>query len=115
MRIYASCPQINAVVHAHPPYATAFSLTDVDINDCPLEELRLQLGRVASIPYAPAGSKELAENVAHEMVRARAGLMCRHGAVSVGAHVMEALFRMEALEQTAKIASIAKGFERKQT
>lgn len=107
--IYRCCPKVDSIVHAHPPYASAFSLADVDINDCPLEEIRVQLGQVQRIPYAPAGSEELAKAVAKGMCGARVGLMLRHGAVAVGSELMEAFFRMEALEQAAKIAFIAKG------
>jgi len=110
LRIYETCPQVAAIVHAHPPYATAFSLIDADINDCPLEELRIQLGSVPCIAYAQAGSEELAEVVALQMRHARAGLMRRHGAIAVGCNLIEALYRMEALEQAAKIAFIAKNF-----
>ena len=58
--IYQSRPQTGAIVHAHPPYATAFALAEADINQAQLEELRIQLGEVAMIPYAPAGTSELA-------------------------------------------------------
>ncbi len=108
LAVYRNNPQAAAIIHAHPPYATAFALSSLNINTFPLEELRLQLDEVPLIPYAPAGSPQLAELVGNYMQAARAGLMERHGALSVGASLMEALFRMEALEQAAKIISISK-------
>jgi L-fuculose-phosphate aldolase len=106
--IFAAYPEVKAIVHAHPPYATAYALSEADLNDCPLEEIRIQLGVVARLPYAPAGSREVAELAAAGMAGARVGLMLRHGAVAVGVDLMEAYLRMEALEQAAKIAWLAR-------
>ena len=105
--LYAAYPEVRAIVHAHPPYATAYALSEADLNDCPLEEIRIQLGRIARLPFAPAGSREVAELAAAGMAGARAGLMLRHGAVTVGEDILQAYFRMEALEQAAQIAWLA--------
>ncbi|NLF79625.1 MAG: class II aldolase/adducin family protein [Clostridia bacterium] len=107
--LYAADPQIRAIVHAHPPYATAYALSEADLNDCPLEEIRIQLGRIARLPFAPAGSREVAELAAAGMAGARAGLMLRHGTLTVGEDMEQAYFRMEALEQAAQIAWLAHG------
>ncbi len=103
LAIYAARPEIGAVVHSHAPHATAFTLAGADINAWQLEDLRVQLGQVAAIPYAPAGSGELARLTAAGMRQAKAGLMARHGAVTVGRDLTEAYYRMEALEQAATI------------
>ena len=108
LAVYANCPKAQAIVHAHPPYATAFSLSEENINDCPLEEIKIQLGQVPRLVYAPAGSKELADNVGIGMKDARVGLMLRHGAIAIGNDLLQAYHRIEALEQAAKIAIIAK-------
>ena len=106
--IYQSRPQTGAIVHAHPPYATAFALAEADINQAQLEELRIQLGEVAMISYAPAGTSELAQAASTAMADKRAGLLLRHGAITVGANLMEALYRIEALEQAAKIVFLSR-------
>ena len=110
LAVYAARPETMAVVHAHPPLATAFALTATDINVDAPDELRLQLGRVALISHGEAGSPDLAAKAAAAMSDAScgAGLMLRHGAVSLGADLTRALFRMEALEQTAKIMLAAR-------
>ena len=101
--IYQARPHTGAIVHAHPPYATAFALAGVDINQAQLEELRIQLGQVAMIAYAPAGTAELAQAASAAMADKRAGLLLRHGAIAAGADLNEAFYRIEALEQAAKI------------
>lgn len=113
LAIYAASPEVNAIIHAHPPYATAFALGGVDINSFHLEEMRITLGQVSIIPYAEAGSAELAKNAAHQMTEAKAGLLSRHGAISVGTDLIEALYRMETLEHSAKIISISQGLFRR--
>ena len=101
--IYPARPHTGAIVHAHPPYATAFALAGVDINQAQLEELRIQLGQVAMIAYAPAGTAELAQAASAAMADKRAGLLLRHGAIAAGADLNEAFYRLEALEQAAKV------------
>lgn len=60
------------------------------------------------IPYAPAGTSELAQAASTAMADKRAGLLLRHGAITVGANLMEALYRIEALEQAAKIVFLSR-------
>lgn len=67
------------------PMPPAFALAGVDINQAQLEELRIQLGQVAMIAYAPAGTAELAQAASAAMADKRAGLLLRHGAIAAGA------------------------------
>ncbi|MBR0376407.1 MAG: class II aldolase/adducin family protein [Firmicutes bacterium] len=103
LAVYRARPDIRALVHAHPPLTTAFTLTGQDMNEDAPDEVKLQLGRIAVADYGEAGSGELAQNVAKA---ARSGayavLLSRHGALTAGDDPLRALFRMEALEQAAK-------------
>ncbi len=108
LAIYQSRPHTGAIIHAHPPFATAFALAEEDLNQAQLEELRIQLGTVAMIPYAPAGTPQLAANAAAALSDKRAGLLLRHGAITAGADLEQALFRIEALEQAAKIVWLSR-------
>ena len=112
LSIYEARPHTGAIIHAHPPYATAFALSGVDINQARLEELRIQLGEVALIPYAPAGTRELAAAASQGMADKRAGLLLHHGAIAAGNGLSEAFYRIEALEQAAKIVYLARQLER---
>jgi L-fuculose-phosphate aldolase len=108
LAIYAARPEVGAVLHAHPPYATAFALAGKIITDSGLDEVRMQLGEVPLIAYAAPGSAELARAVADGLGGASAALLSRHGAVTVGETLEQALYRLEALEQAAKIIWLAK-------
>ena len=103
LAVYRARPDINALVHAHPPLATAFTLAGQDMNEDAPDEVKLQLGAIAVAGYGEAGSTELAQNVAKAALSgANALLLSRHGALTAGDDPLRALFRMEALEQAAR-------------
>ena len=103
LAVYRARPEVQALVHAHPPLTTAFTLTGQDMNEDAPDEVKLQLGRIAVADYGEAGSSELAQNVARAALSGtHAVLLSRHGALTAGDSVMKALFRMEALEQAAR-------------
>ncbi|MBR5428902.1 MAG: class II aldolase/adducin family protein [Firmicutes bacterium] len=109
LAVYRARPEAQALVHAHPPLATAYALTGQDLNREAPDEVRLQLGRVALADYGEAGSAELAANAAAAAATgANAVLLRRHGALTLGNGPEQALFRMEALEQAAKMMLAAR-------
>ena len=103
LALYAANPAILAIIHAHPPYATAFALAGQALSGLLPEEARLILGEVPVAPYAPAGSAELAAYAAAYGRDCCAILLERHGAVSWGESMAQALQIMETVEQTARI------------
>ena len=107
--IYRRRPDIRAVVHAHPPVATAFSLARRDLPTGGLTEGLLMLGIVPTVPYARPGTADLAEATGEALLERRACLLAHHGAVTVGNSLEEALARMETLEQVAHATWIAEG------
>ena len=111
LAIYGDDPAVGAIVHSHAPYATAFAAAKKDINGYRLEDLRLQIGPVALAPYAPAGSMELAKVTAEAVRGHKAALMTGHGVIVTGADMREAYYRMEALEQAAKIIILSEGLK----
>lgn len=104
---YQERPDIQAVVHAHPPLAIAFTLANRSLADCVLPEVVLTLGTVPTVDYQTTGTRDLAEAL-RPYVRSRdAVLMDRHGALSVGSSLLDAFCKMETLEHTAKILQAA--------
>lgn len=100
LAIYRENPEIGGIVHAHPAAATAYSTLGRDFDLAISLDAALQVGRVPCAPYAPTGSKALAESAARYCNEAYAALLEHHGAVTWGADVLRALYRMECLEQT---------------
>jgi L-fuculose-phosphate aldolase len=107
--LYLGYPQIKAIIHAHPPYVTALSSANRELDWQMLEEAGLFLGRTPLVPRLPAGSMELARAAAKAAAGAAALLLAGHGAVSWGESIDQALCRMEILEHTAQVM-LLRGF-----
>ncbi|MEO8500603.1 MAG: class II aldolase/adducin family protein [Vicinamibacteria bacterium] len=106
--IYQRRPEVQAVIHAHPPTATAFAVAHVPLDSRILAESVLVLGMVPLIPYATPGTQELANAVAGGLGGGYAALLANHGAVTVGKTLDQAHQRMETLEHVARVALMAR-------
>ena len=103
LRIYKEDPLVRAVVHAHPPVATAFAAAGIPLDRPILQEAVVQLGTVPVAPFALPGSQGVADSVAPYCKTCRALLLEYHGAVAWGDSMKQAHYRMECLEQVAKV------------
>lgn len=108
LRILRGRPDVTAVVHAHPPVATGFSVAGESFNACVLPELIFQVGWVPLVPYGTPGTAELGDQLEPFIKDYDALLLANHGAVTMGATLMEARIRMESLEHAAKILLTAR-------
>ena len=106
--IYRLRPDVQAVIHAHPPAATAFAVAHIPIDARILAESVLVLGDVPLIPYATPGTAELAAVVTEGLGKRHAALLANHGAVTVGTTLAQAHQRMETLEHVARVALMAR-------
>lgn len=101
IEIYLGRPEVEAVVHAHPPWvlrlAAAGRLPDSKFLDAD----GLPFGSVVEVPYFEEGSLALARTAASALEDAPACVLMDHGAVTVGATVAVALRRMLRLERAA--------------
>ncbi|HEY3127975.1 MAG TPA: class II aldolase/adducin family protein [Acidobacteriota bacterium] len=108
LEVYNNRPDINAVVHAHPVYATAFAVAGIPINRPILSEVVLTLGCIPIAEYATPTSPELAEVLRDYIPHYNAVLLANHGALAYGENLLQAYYRMETLEHTAQIATITR-------
>lgn len=107
LAIYRARPDVGAVVHAHPPFATALACAGRGIDRPVLSEVVISLGTVPLAPFELPSTQDLAEGVASALGEHAAVLLANHGAVSVGPDVRTAYYRMETLEQAARITLYA--------
>jgi len=109
LRILRHRPDIQAVVHAHPPTATGFAVAGQEIPSNLLPELIFVVGPVPLVPYGKSGTPELGDRVVPflEDTRCHALLLAHHGAVTMGKTLDEAWIRMESLEHSARIIAAA--------
>lgn len=105
--IYRRRADVSAIVHAHPPYATAFACIGERIDATLTPEAVMTLGEVAYTPFHPAGSRELAEATAEGLGEANVAVMAGHGVVAVGPTLLKAFDRLEVTELTAKMTWLA--------
>lgn len=103
LRIYRENPDVRAVVHAHPPAATAFAAAGIPLDRPVLQEAVVQLGTVPVAPFALPGSQGVADSVAPFCREYRALLLEYHGAVTWGESMEQAHYRLECLEQVATV------------
>ena len=107
--IYRQCPEVRAVVHAHPVALVAFSICRKVPDTTLFPQARHVCGEVGYAPYALPGSDQLGKNIAEVFARgSRCVLLENHGVVVGGVDFQEAFERFETLEFTAKTVIKAK-------
>ena len=108
VRILRHRPDVQAVVHAHPPAATGFAVAGEAIPANLLPELIFVVGPVALVPYGTSGTPDLGDQVVPYLDGHDALLLANHGAVTMGRSLDEAWIRMESLEHCARIILVAR-------
>lgn len=103
LRCYAEREDVGAVVHAHPPASTAFAAANQPLNEYSMIETVLTLGAVPVSPYATPSTDEVPDSIAPFLECHDALLLQNHGALTVGADLLTAYYRMESLEMFAKV------------
>lgn len=107
---FAARDDVRAVIHAHPPAATAFGVARKPLGAPPLPEMVVSLGvNVPLLDYAmpKSAAQDLALKRALTDGDADCVLLAGNGVVSVGADLEQALLRLELVEHWAKIAIAA--------
>ena len=112
LRILNRRPDVGAVVHAHPPVATAFGVAGEGLRILVLPELTQLCGEVPLVPYGTPGTPELADRLEPHLAGHDAWLLANHGAVTVGPTLDVAWIRMESLEHAARIIFAARALGR---
>src|SRR6201990_1568553 len=107
LEVYRQRPDVNAVVHAHPPTATGFAVAGVPLTKAVLAEVLTTLGSIPIAEYATPSTSELPAAV-RKYIKAHDGmLLANHGALTVGADLFAAYYKMETVEHLAKISLCA--------
>ena len=107
---YRIRPDVLAVVHLHPPYATAYACKGEPL-PLPTVSSRLILKNVPCIPCYDPGSRDLADCVAGALRNdpgIKALLMQDHGILALGADMKAAYYTADLVEHTAEVAFFLK-------
>jgi len=108
LEVYRQRPDVAAVVHAHPPTATGFAVAGIPLDRAVLAEVLCTLGSIPIAEYATPSTQELPDAVA-KYIKAHDGmLLANHGALTVGADLFAAYYKMETVEHFAHISLVAR-------
>ena len=106
---YRARPEVDVVLHAHPPCATAFGLVGLELAPISMPEVLVSLGdRIPTLPRAMPKTPELVKGVEAAAAQFDAMLLGGNGALTLGADLSQALLRMELVEHYAKILTTAR-------
>ncbi|MDX2128134.1 MAG: class II aldolase/adducin family protein [Chloroherpetonaceae bacterium] len=106
--IYAMRPDVNAIVHAHPPATTAFAVARLSLEAALFPEVILDIGPVPLAAYATPSTEEVPNSLKPFVGSANAILLANHGLVTYAENLQDAFYRMDKLEHAAKTVLYAK-------
>lgn len=104
LRCYRERPDVGGVVHAHPPTATSYAVAGISLDEYSMIETVLAVGSIPVTPYGTPSTEEVSDAIAPYLQEHDVMLLQNHGALTVGADVLTAYYRMETLELYAKIS-----------
>jgi len=103
LEVYKQRPDVRAVLHAHPVFATTLTVSDVPYPVDVLPEVLLTLGEVPTTRYATPSSHDDAD-VIRELIQEHDALLLRqHGSLTVGKDLDTALTALERIEHVAEV------------
>lgn len=108
LRVYRDRPDINAVVHAHPPISTAFATAGEALDKAVLPEVIVILGGIPLVPYGTPSTDEVPQAIAPYLPDYEAFLLESHGALTMGSDVYNAYYKLETMEHFAQITLAAR-------
>ena len=110
LAVYRKRPDLKAVVHAHPPYATALTVAGESLERFFLPEAVLSLDKVPLSSYATPTTAEVPKAIENLITQSDTILLKNHGVLAGGKELWEAFFKMEMVEKLARIYLLAKIF-----
>jgi len=108
LEVYKHDPAVRAVMHCHPPHATAFAVAHEDIPTGVLPEVEVFLGVVPRAEYGTPGSVAFARTVEPFIGRANTVLLANHGVLSWGPSLERVCWQVEILDGYCRILLLAR-------
>jgi|TARA_B100000686_G_scaffold22943_1_gene21138 L-fuculose-phosphate aldolase len=108
LTIMKNRPDVKAVVHCHPPHATAFAVAGEPIPQCVLPEVEVFMGEVPLAPYETPGGQKFADTVIPFLEGTNTIILASHGTVSFGKDLVDAYWKTEILDSYCRILLLAK-------
>jgi L-fuculose-phosphate aldolase len=106
--VYKLNPNVGAVVHCHPPHATAFAVAHEPIPKCVLPEVEVFLGEVPISRYETPGGQKFADTIAPYVKDCNTILLANHGTVTFGPTLENAYFNTEIIDAYCRILILSR-------
>jgi L-fuculose-phosphate aldolase len=106
LAVYEQRTDVEAVIHSHPPVATAFACSGRALDEMLCQEAIMTVGAVPLAGYATTGTNEVAASLSPFLPEHDAILLENHGAVTYGKTLVDAFMRMETVEHLAHVALV---------
>src|SRR3954451_20940468 len=108
LAIYKQRADAKAVIHSHPPHATAFAVAGVELPTCIHPEAEVFLGPVRTAKYVTPGDTRLGESIAPYIKESNTILLGNHGVVCYGPDLEDAYYKLEIVDAYARILLLTK-------
>src|SRR5439155_25710459 len=108
LAIYKNRPDVKAVVHCHPPHATAFAVAGVPVPKCVLPEVAVFLGEVPMALYETPGTQKFAETIVPHLKASNTIILANHGTVTFGPDLENAYWNSEIIDAYCRILILSK-------
>lgn len=103
VEFYKKRPDINAIIHVHPPFLSSFAAARISLEEPVLAENVYYFGKIPLAPYALPSSKELVDKTSQYFDKYNAVLMANHGFVVGDVDLAQAYLKLELAESYAQI------------
>ena len=103
LRVYQKCPDISAVVHAHPIFATSFAVMGRALDSPIMPEVIVNFGKIPLAPYGTPCTAEIPDAIEPYLADYQAILLESHGALTWAKDLTAAYMKMESLEFYAEL------------
>jgi len=111
--IYKRRPDVNCIIHAHPPKSTALSVAGKDLKAPLIAEAVVILGEIPLVKYETPSTIELAKNTAEPFIDHEAVLMANHGVAVCGKDLKKTFYKLETIEFLSEINLITELLNKK--
>jgi L-fuculose-phosphate aldolase len=103
LAVYKNRPDVKAVVHCHPPHATAFAVAGMPVPNCILPEVEVFLGEVPTAIYETPGTQKFAETIVPHLKSSNTIILANHGTVTFGPDLEKAYWHSEIVDAYCNI------------
>jgi L-fuculose-phosphate aldolase len=103
LAVYKHRPDVQAVVHCHPPHATAFAVAGMPVPQCILPEVEVFLGEVPTAVYDTPGTQKFADTIVPHLKSSNTIILSNHGTVTFGPDLEKAYWNSEIIDAYCRI------------